>query len=93
MISSIFMSGRLGNKLDDRTRYVEVDRPIPSDRGFVTDRFIVRSHALSRTAFITQPNGAYICFKGRVEQDETLGVIFVLEMEEMYRFPEGTKRI
>jgi len=87
------MSGRLGAPLDERTRYVEVDRLIPVAGKFIVDHFPVRSQTYENSAFMKQPAGAYICFKGRVERDEELGIVFVIEMDEMYRFPEGTKRI
>ena len=93
MISSIFMSGRLGAPLDSQTRYVEVDRLIPVGGKFITDYFPVRSQTHEASPFMKQPAGAYICFKGRVERDPELGIVFVIEVDEMYRFPEGTKRI
>lgn len=93
MISSVFVSGRLGKPVTERIRYVEVDRPIPESGKFVTDSFLVRSQSYESSPFMKEPVGSYICFKGRIEKDEKYGLIFVIEIDEMYRFPEGTKRI
>lgn len=93
MISSIFVSGRLGPIIKENMRYVEVDRPIPEKGRFITDSFPVKAQALETAPFMKEPDGAYICFKGRVEKDAELGMIFVIEIDEMYRFPHGTKRI
>ncbi len=93
MISSVFVSGRLGEKISDNLRYVEVDRPIPEKGKFVTDSFLVKSQSYESSPFIKEPKGAYICFKGRIENDLDHGLIIVMEIDEMYRFPEGTRRI
>ncbi len=93
MISSVFVSGRLGEKLSSNLRYVEVDRPIPENGKFVTDSFLVKSQSYESSPFLREPNGSYICFKGRIEKDKTHGFLIVIEIDEMYRFPEGTRRI
>ena len=93
MISSVFVSGRLGEKLSHNLRYVEVDRPVPEKGKFVTDSFLVKSQSYESSPFLKEPTGSYICFKGRIEKDVEHGFIIVIEIDEMYRFPEGTKRI
>lgn len=88
MISSVFVSGRLGEKKPP-FRYVEVDRLVPSDDGkFLVDRFLVRSCFGADTPFMKLPSGSYVCFKGRLESDERHGLVIVDEMDEVY----GTER-
>ena len=93
MISSIFLSGRLGELISPTCRYVEVDRPIPENGRFITDKFVVKSQCTQINPFMKEPVGSYICLKGRLEVDDKLGIIIIIEIDEMYRFPEGTKRI
>ena len=51
MLSSVFLTGRLGEKLDDKVRYVEVDRVIPGPTGkFLTDKLFIfhKYHTIHR---------------------------------------------
>lgn len=84
MISSVYMSGRLGDKINDEFRYIEVDRMFDDrgDRKLVTDKFPVRSMVKGR--FYDYPNGAMIILKGRIEMDEKLGLVIVDELDEIF---------
>jgi hypothetical protein len=85
MISSVFVSGRLGKRVKPRFRYVEVDRVIPGESGrYEVDRFLVKSMLSPEGAFNTLPEGSYICFKGRLESDPEYGLIIVDELDEIY---------
>ena len=89
MISSVFVSGRLGKKTGGY-RYVEVDRSVPNADGhYETDHFLVRPSTGEDSSFMTLPLGSYICFKGRLEQDEERGLIIVDEIDEIYRPGSG----
>jgi hypothetical protein len=89
MISNVFVSGRLGATISKLFRIVEVDRAIPSvDGKYETDKFLVRSSLGEESSFMKLPLGSYICFKGRLEQDEKYGVVLVNEVDEIYRFPK-----
>ncbi|MCI2111232.1 MAG: hypothetical protein LKK13_02695 [Bacilli bacterium] len=84
MISSVFVSGRLGKRVG-RYRYVEVDRAVPSPDGrYETDRFLVRSPLGEDSSFMKLPLGSYICFKGRLEKDEERGIVIVDELDETF---------
>jgi hypothetical protein len=84
MISSVFVSGRLGEVIDKHCRYVEVDRVVPGETGhYATDRFVVKS-PMSSGSFIKAADGSYICFKGRLEMDAKLGLVIVNEMDEIF---------
>ncbi len=86
MLSSIFLTGRLGDALDERIRYVEVDRIIPGPTGiFATDRFPCRGLYGPNGRFMTAPKGSSIVIKGRLEMDEKYGLIIVAELDEMMR--------
>lgn len=94
MISSVFISGRLGKILKPGLRYVEIDRVIPGPTGhFEIDRIPVKSQSFETDAFSKEPDGSYICLKGRLETDSEYGLIVVIEVSEMYHFPKGTKKI
>ncbi len=86
MLSSVFLTGRLGEKLDDKVRYVEVDRVIPGPTGkFLTDKIPCRGLYGPRGRFMSAPAGSFIALKGRIEMDERHGLIIVAEIDEMHR--------
>lgn len=93
MISSVFLSGRLGDVINDKMRYVEVDRPVPESGKFITDSYIIKSQTFESGPFMKEPKGSYICLKGRLEKDPSLGLIIVVEIDEMYRFGNNVTRI
>ena len=92
MINSVFLTGRLGDLLDDKTRYVEVDSVIPGAGGeFKTHRIPIRSTRGSGTRFFRAKTGALISLEGRIETDETYGLIVVLELDEIYAFAQPSQ--
>jgi hypothetical protein len=94
VISSVFLSGRLGKVVKPKVRYVEVDRVIPGPTGtFEVDRFPVKSMLSVDGPFMKMPEGSYICLKGRLEMDSELGLVIVDEIDELYSLPEGMKKI
>jgi hypothetical protein len=94
MLSSVFVSGRLGALIDEKTRYVEVDRVIPGPSGhFETDQLPVRSMLCIDGSFMKGPKGTFIVFKGRIESDPKLGLILIDELDEIYTTQEPLKRI
>ncbi len=89
MISSVFLTGHLGDKVDEKIRYVEVDRVIPGPTGkFLTDRFPCRGLYGPKGRFMSAPNGSLIVIKGRLEMDEKYGLIIVAELDEMVPYNE-----
>lgn len=88
MLSSIFLSGRLGEVKGDHIREVEVDRVVPGPSGrFETDSFLVRSQNGLGTEFFAAKKGSLIVLKGRLEVDPVHGVVIVSEIDEIYRSP------
>ncbi len=83
MISSVFLSGRLGPVVGEKTRYVEVDRVIPGPSGrYETDRFPVRTMLSRDGVFMKAAEGTHITLKGRLEMDPELGLVIVNEVDE-----------
>ncbi len=85
MLSSVFASGRLGEFLDTRTRYLEIEKLVPGPSG----RFNV-DHVPFRVAsgferLLKAPRGTYVIFKARLAMAEDIGLHLVIEVEEMYR--------
>jgi hypothetical protein len=94
MLSSVFVSGRLGDIIDGKTRYVEIDRVVPGASGhFETDLIPVRSMLTIEGSFIKGAKGSFIVFKGRIERDPKLGLILIDELDEIYTTKEALKRI
>lgn len=92
MISSVFVSGRLGDALGEKTRYVEVDRVVPGPSGlYETDKFPVRTMLCKDGLFMTAKKGAYITLKGRIENDPELGLVIVDEIDEIMVVPSTVK--
>ncbi len=89
MLSSVFLTGRLGDKVDEGVRFVEVDRVIPGPTGkFRTDRIPCRGLYGPRGRFMSAPKGSFIALKGRIEMDDRHGLIIVCEIDEMRRTRE-----
>lgn len=87
MLSSVFLSGRLGDVFGPRMRYVEIERVITGADGtghFGVSKIPVRAQCLETNRFLKEPDGAYICLKGRIESDPEYGLIIVSELDEMF---------
>ncbi|MDO5330137.1 MAG: hypothetical protein Q4F15_01720 [Bacillota bacterium] len=94
MLSNITISGRLGEKIDKRTRYVEVDRLLPDGGGkFRVDAIPVRSMLALEGPFMSEPNGAFIVLLGHLEVDEEGHLIVVNELDEIFQMPKGMRKI
>lgn len=94
MLSSVFVSGRLGEVIEPKTRFVEVDRMVPGASGrYEVDKFIVRSMLCSDGPFMKLPVGTFIVIRGRLEQDPKLGLIIVDEVDELFSMPKEMKRV
>lgn len=87
MLSSVFLSGRLGDVFAPKMRYVEIERVVTSPAGtgtYAISKVPVRAQCLETNRFLKEPNGTYICLKGRLEADEEYGLIIVSELDEMF---------
>ncbi len=89
MISSVFLSGRLGKVIAERIRYVEVDRVIPGPSGhYETDQFPVRTMLSKDGVFMKAKEGTYVTLKGRLEMDPAHGLLIVNELDEILLHPK-----
>ena len=94
MLSSVFLSGRLGEIVGPKTRYVEIDRVIPGPSGrFETDKFPVRSMLATAGPFMKASVGTFIVLKGRLECDSDGKLIIVDELDEIFVMPKDMKKI
>lgn len=89
MLSSVFISGRLGDPISKDMRYVEVDRIVPGPTGkYAVDLIPVKSELAPSSLFHTAPKGSTIVIKGRLEADPIKGLIIVDEIDEIAPIPE-----
>ena len=85
MLSSVFLSGRLGKSLSSHVRNVEIDRVMPGCGGkFVVDIFPVYCPLSSASLFFTAKEGSLIILKGRLEKDKEFGALIVDEIDEIF---------
>jgi hypothetical protein len=92
MMSSVTLSGRLGEILAPNARFVEVDRLVFTPLGgrYETDRFVVVSPG-ENTLLLSSPEGALIYLKGRIETAENFGFVIIDELDEIFTLPQGMK--
>lgn len=84
MLSSVFLSGRLGERIDEQTRLVEVDSLLPTRGEFRVYNIPVRSSRSPLSSFFLAKKGSLIILKGRLEEEKPLGLYIALEIEEIY---------
>lgn len=91
MLSSVFVSGRLGKRLTPEIRLVEVDSVLPGPGGrFKVDSFPVLCPLSPSSLFFSAKDGSLIVIKGRLENDKAMGLVIVDEIDEI--FPCGEKK-
>ena len=89
MISSVFLSGRLGKPLDGSTRYVDLDSVVPGPTGeFRTHHIPVRTSRGESCLFMKGKQGSPITLQGRLESDPSIGLYVKLELEELHPLAE-----
>ncbi len=94
MLSSVFISGRLGEIKDNQTRIIEVDHVIPGESGhYAVTKIPVRAPYQESLLMKAKP-GCLAIIKGRLEAvNEKDGIIYVVdEIDEIYQFPNGMKK-
>ena len=90
MICSVFLSGRTGKSIDERTRAVELDSIVPGSTGeFQTYDIPVRSNRGPSSHFLSAKEGALVTLQGRLEVDPLLGLIVQVEVEEIHVLPRS----
>lgn len=83
MLSSVFLSGRIGRKLDRKTRVIELDALVPNSKGeYVVTEVPVRSSHGDETSLMRATEGNYVILKGRLGYEEGMGLFVVSEIEE-----------
>lgn len=94
MLSSVYLSGRLGQVVEPRIRYVELDRVVPGPSGrYSVDQVLVRTDLSPEGAFMKSPAGSLIVLKGRLEVDPKHGLLIVNEIDEIFPLSKNAKRI
>ena len=84
MLSSVYLTGRLGEVLADDLRYVELDDLVPGpDSRFDVHRIPVRNPRGVNSEFMRAKAGLYVVVKGRLSTDERIGLLVVSELEEV----------
>ncbi len=85
MISSVFVSGRIGKIIDRHFRYVLVERPLVNQEGkYQVDEIPVRVSYFATESWMKEKEGTFIVFKGRIEKDKNVGLALVVEHRECY---------
>ena len=85
MLSSVFISGRLGDSISEDIRYVEVDAVIPGPSGkYETFLLPVTCPHCKSAYFYAAKKGSLIILKGRLETRPEFGLLVALEIEEIF---------
>lgn len=81
MFCTVAIIGRVGRKINNICRVVEVDRVAPQDGHFVTDEIpCIYWSRLETSYFMELTEGAYVGIKGRLEYDpDTKGLAVIVE--------------
>ena len=83
MLSSIYLSGRLGKKVFDNLRMVELDALSPNSKGeFEVTEVPVRSNLGGDSALMHAKDGIYVVIKGRLCTHGAVGLCVLSEIEE-----------
>ena len=94
MISSVTLSGRLGQKLSDSIRFVEVDSLTPGPTGvFSTIQIPVAVHRCLSASFLTAKEGSLVIVKGRLDVEEEVGLLVKAEYEEVFTLPDTLVKV
>lgn len=85
MISSVFVSGRLGKQINKNFRVLLVERPLHDQEGkAVIDEIPVRMEGFATESFMKEKEDSFVVFKGRIEKDSEVGLALVIEHRETY---------
>lgn len=92
MISEVFLTGRLGEKIGPTMRYVEIERLSPAQSGgYQIDKVPVETYAGTGSHFMKAAEGSYIALKGHLETNKDFGLSVYIEMEEILPLKEAKK--
>ena len=80
MISDVFLTGRLGEAINNTVRIVEIDRMVPEHGKFIIDKIPVSNWSKEpRSRFMKISGGTLVVIRGRIQIDEQIGLIIVAE--------------
>ncbi len=83
MIVDLFMTCRLGDEIDESTRYLEVDRLPSTKHTYESDRFPAKFWTKMNTPlFMKLKKGSLIALRGRLETDAKCGIFILIEQFE-----------
>ena len=92
MLTSAYVSGRLGDEFGNNFRYVEVESPlIGTGGGRRTDLIPVYNPLGKSATFFRAKKGSFVIVKGRIERDLEHGLYIHCEIEEIVDFKREEK--
>lgn len=92
MLTSVYISGRLGDSAGKNVRYVEVESPLVGTGGKRRIDLIPVYTPLGKSAFFFKAKkGAFIIVKGRLEKNDEFGLYVHSEIEEIVDFRKEDK--
>lgn len=92
MLTSVYISGRLGDSAGKNVRYVEVESPLVGTGGKRRIELIPVYTPLGKSAFFFKAKkGAFIIVKGRLEKNDEFGLYVHSEIEEIVDFRKEDK--
>ncbi len=92
MLTSVYISGRLGDSAGKNVRYVEVESPLVGTGGKRRIDLIPVYTPLGKSVFFFKAKkGAFIIVKGRLEKNDEFGLYVHSEIEEIVDFRKEDK--
>ncbi len=92
MLTSVYVSGRLGDSVGKNVRFVEVESPLAGTSGKRRIDLIPVYNPLGKSAcFFKAKKGAFVIVKGRLEKNDEFGLYVHSEIEEIVEFKKEDK--
>lgn len=81
MFTNIMIVGRMGDKIDDVTRYIEVDHLNEQSIQLETDKMPVRYWTKTAGCPLMKfKSGSIVALRGRITSDKDLGLVVIAEV-------------
>ena len=90
MISSVYLSGTLEEVTEPGLRYVAIDSSFPDASGQLQTHHIPVVCSRKGCLFLTAKQGSKVVLKGRLETRDNIGLVIVLEMDEVFDFTSSS---
>lgn len=93
MMTNLFMTCRVGDRINDCMRYLEVDRLPTSKQTYEIDSFPAMYWTrVANSLFMEIKKGALIALRGRIEVDKERGIYILIEQYECIAM-DGKKKL